>query len=83
MLADRDRYRGWDVLLVLVKKSHEAHPTLAEEQQQFGRYADDLAPYRFELGQGIPWNAVPVGNWPASPSLKLYLYWGKNFNGLP
>ncbi len=72
MLADRDRYRGWDVLLVLVKKSHEAHPTLAEEQQQFGRYADGLAPL----------TTVPVGQ-ADYPSLQLYLYWGKNFNGLP
>jgi len=83
MLADRDRYLGWDVLLVLAKKGYEPPPTLAEVQQQFGRYADNLAPYQVEIGQGIPWNAVPVGNWPASPSLLLYLYWGKNFSGLP
>jgi len=72
MLADRDRYKGWDVLLVLAKKSHEAPPTLAEVQQQFGRYAEDLTPL----------STVPIGQ-ADFPSLQLYLYWGKNFNGLP
>ncbi|MCA3249195.1 MAG: hypothetical protein INF41_02080, partial [Rhodospirillaceae bacterium] len=62
----------WDVLLVLVKKRHEAPPTLAEVQQQFGRYADDLAPL----------TTVPVGQ-ADYPSLQLYLYGGKNFSGLP
>jgi hypothetical protein len=72
ILADRDRYKGWDVLLVLAKKSHEAPPTLAEVQQQFGRYAEDLTPL----------STVPIGQ-ADFPSLQLYLYWGKNFKGLP